>query len=212
MLADKGNDLAIAAEYGEDESSGKGVAEDSFLVEVSQTCSQQSVLGITSSKSFLSKGVGSLATQTEGLCHIECERTVAEIEVKLVEMLSKLLLGISSKLEEGITLMLSLALFIRKLCLLNHDTIHVGKEPQRFRIGHLGMLHQEGDAVATLATTKTLKDISSRIDVEGTCLLVVEGTAGNIIITSPSQGEETGYNLFYMSGILNLLYGVGTNH
>jgi len=137
---------------------------------------------------------------------------VAEVEIKLGQLLGEQLLGIGVELQQRVAKMLSVTLLVGELGFLNHDTIHVGDEAQGFRIGHLGMFHQKGDAVAALAATETFVDVSRRIDVEGPSLLIVEGTAGNIIIASFPQGEKTRYNLFNMSGIFDALYGVGTDH
>ena len=128
--------------------------------------------------------------------------------VTVAQLFHKVLLGKLVDDEEAFALAAQLFL-LRGLgpVVLNGDVVLLGQILQRFRIGHLGVLHQEMDGVALGVAHEALVDAEARGDVQRRVLVVVERTHAHKTRPLPFQGDEVAHHILNLGGKLDFLYG-----
>ena len=96
------------------------------------------------------------------------------------------------------------------LSFLHLDAVLPTQPPDGFRVGHVLMLHQEGDHVASLVAAKTVEHAAVGRNGERWRLLLVEGAQRTIDGATLLEWQELANYIFYMCRIEYLFYdGLG---
>ena len=74
------------------------------------------------------------------------------------------------------------------------------------------MFHNEVDGTAAFTATETFTDPFRGRYTERGCLLVVERTETNIVYTPSPKRNKIGYDLQYVGGIHDFIYGLLIDH
>ena len=90
--------------------------------------------------------------------------------------------------------------------------VFIGQPAQSLGVGHLLVLHDEGDGRTTLAATEAVAGVTGRRDHERRCLLVVERAQAFVVGTALAQRHKLAYHLYNVGGILDAFYCLMVDH
>ena len=96
------------------------------------------------------------------------------------------------------------------LSFLHLDAVLPAQPPDGLRVGHVLMLHQEGDHVASLMAAETVEHAAVGRNGKRRCLLLVERAQGTIDGATLLERQELAHHIFYMCRVEYLFYdGLG---
>ena len=130
----------------------------------------------------------------------------------LHQLLGEPLLGPRRQVGQTLPFGLLLLLLLGQLPLLDLDAILVGQPPQRFGVGQLLVLHQEGHGAAPLVGAEALEDALAGHHVEGGGLLVGEGAQSTQARPALFELDEIRDHIFNDGGLQDGVDGVLRDH
>ena len=96
------------------------------------------------------------------------------------------------------------------LTFLHLDTVLPAQPSYGLRVGHVFMVHQEGNHVASLMAAEAVEHAAVGCNGERRCLLLMEGTQRTIDGATFLERQKLGHHIFYMCCIEYILYdGLG---
>ena len=92
------------------------------------------------------------------------------------------------------------------LAFLHLNAVLPAQPLHSLRVGHVLMLHQEGNRIASLMTAETVEHIPIGRNREGRCLLLMERAQRTIDSATLLKRQELSHNIFYMHCIKYFFY------
>ena len=130
----------------------------------------------------------------------------------VVEEVGEVLLRKLGEVEEGVALVLPFALLLGLLLFADFDVVFFGQVEEGFGVGEVLVLFEEGHDVAGLAAAEAFEYAFGGGDVEGGCLLVVEGAAADVVGATLLEGHKVADDVLDAGGIHDALYGLLVYH
>ena len=114
--------------------------------------------------------------------------------------------------EHALTVALLTLLLFGKLALMYLDVVFLSQPSQCLHIGHLLVLHDEADGIASLSASEAMACAACRRHDEGRCLFVMERTQSLIVCSAAPQRYKLGHHVHNVGGVLDAFYGGAINH
>ena len=132
--------------------------------------------------------------------------------IGIAELLFEIVVGPTVNDHHTLAVVVALLLLVGHLALLNLDTILLGHEFQCLDIGHLLVLHNEGDGIATLSATETLiQALGGRHD-KRRGILGMKRTTRLIVHTRTFECDKVADDIDDIGGGINSIYCCPINH